>query len=62
MNILKRFIKFAALPFIGGFILAILFPEIHILKIIIIVVGLELLIEFKTKSIMKNVNIKNSEI
>ena len=50
MNILKKFIEFVLFPFIGGLILSILFPEIHIVKIIIIVVGLELLIEFKVKS------------
>ncbi|MBM7833234.1 hypothetical protein [Clostridium sardiniense] len=59
MNILKKFIEFVLFPFIGGLILSILFPEIHILKIIIIVVGLELLIEFKVKSTIKN--IKNEE-
>lgn len=53
-NLFKRLIRFATFPVINGFILGILFPETYILKIIIIVVGLELLIEFKTKSIIKN--------
>ncbi|MGG7078632.1 hypothetical protein [Clostridium sardiniense] len=53
MNTFKKFIEFAAVPFISGLILSILFPELHILKIILIALGLELLIEFKTKSIIK---------
>lgn len=53
MNILKRFIKFATFPFICGIILSISFPEIHILKIIILALGLEFLIEFKIKSMLK---------
>lgn len=60
MNILKKFIEFVLFPFIGGLIFSILFPEIHILKIIIIVVGLELLIEFKVKSTIKNIENEES--
>lgn len=54
MTAFKKFIEFAAVPFISGLILSILFPELHILKIILIAVSLELLIEFKTKSMIKN--------
>ncbi|MEG1309830.1 MAG: hypothetical protein RSD06_03030 [Bacilli bacterium] len=62
MSTFKKIVNFASLPFIGGFTLAILFPEIHILKIIIVVVGLELFIEFKMNSLIKNSDIKNNDI